>query len=43
MNNQLYKNQIRDPVCNMSVDPIKSAGSFLYQGTTYHFCSEHCL
>ena len=32
-----------DPVCGMMVDPAKAAGSFAYQGNTYHFCSEHCL
>ncbi len=32
-----------DPVCGMSVDPGKAAGSFGYQGKTYHFCSQHCL
>src|SRR6267142_2735667 len=31
-----------DPVCGMSVDPAKAAGSFDYKGTTYHFCSQHC-
>jgi Cu+-exporting ATPase len=32
-----------DPVCGMSVDPAKAAGSFDYQGRTYQFCSQHCL
>jgi Cu+-exporting ATPase len=32
-----------DPVCGMKVDPDHSAGSFEYQGTTYYFCSTHCL
>ena len=27
----------------MSVDPAKSAGSFAYQGVTYHFCGRSCL
>src|SRR5436190_1557207 len=32
-----------DPVCGMTVDPAKAAGHFDYQGTRYHFCSQHCL
>jgi Cu+-exporting ATPase len=32
-----------DPVCGMTVDPNNAAGSFEYQGTTYYFCSTHCL
>ncbi|HWQ38332.1 MAG TPA: heavy metal translocating P-type ATPase [Burkholderiales bacterium] len=32
-----------DPVCGMTVDPAKAAGSFDYQGKTYLFCSKHCL
>jgi P-type Cu+ transporter len=33
----------KDPVCGMDVDPNDSAGSAEFEGTTYHFCSEHCL
>jgi P-type Cu+ transporter len=33
----------RDPVCGMTIDPKKAAGSFEYQGETYYFCSTHCL
>ena len=32
-----------DPVCGMTVDPASAAGSFTHAGTTYHFCSRHCL
>jgi Cu+-exporting ATPase len=32
-----------DPVCGMSVEPAKAAGSSAYQGKTYYFCSQHCL
>jgi Cu+-exporting ATPase len=32
-----------DPVCGMSVDPASAAGSYAYQGRSYHFCSNHCL
>jgi Cu+-exporting ATPase len=27
----------------MTVDPATAAGSFTHDGTTYHFCSRHCL
>ncbi|MBA4062738.1 MAG: hypothetical protein C0501_03355 [Isosphaera sp.] len=32
-----------DPVCGMTVDPATAAGSSAHAGTTYHFCSAHCL
>jgi Cu+-exporting ATPase len=32
-----------DPVCGMTVDPARSAGSVTYEGTTYHFCCRRCL
>ena len=32
-----------DPVCGMSVDPAKAAGSHEYKGKTYYFCSPSCL
>jgi Cu+-exporting ATPase len=32
-----------DPVCGMTVDPATAAGSATHNGTTYHFCSRHCL
>jgi Cu+-exporting ATPase len=32
-----------DPVCGMTVNPATAAGSFTHAGTTYHFCSRHCL
>jgi Cu+-exporting ATPase len=32
-----------DPVCGMTVNPDTAAGAFDYQGTTYYFCSTHCL
>jgi P-type Cu+ transporter len=31
-----------DPVCGMTVDPDRAAGSAEYQGQTYYFCCEHC-
>jgi Cu+-exporting ATPase len=32
-----------DPVCGMTVNPESAAGSHEYDGTTYYFCSTHCL
>ena len=32
-----------DPVCGMTVDPDRAAGSYEYKGQTYYFCSTHCL
>jgi Cu+-exporting ATPase len=32
-----------DPVCGMTVDPVRSAGSHTHAVTTYHFCSRNCL
>jgi Cu+-exporting ATPase len=33
----------KDPVCGMDVEPKKAAGSTVYKGTTYYFCSLGCL
>ena len=35
--------EAKDPVCGMTVKPESAAGSFEHDGTTYTFCSEHCL
>ncbi len=32
-----------DPICGMTVEPAASAGRHEYAGTTYYFCSRHCL
>jgi Cu+-exporting ATPase len=32
-----------DPVCGMTVDPARAAGSHEHEGRTYWFCSKHCL
>ena len=32
-----------DPVCGMAVDPATAAGAHAHAGTTYYFCSRHCL
>lgn len=34
---------VLDPVCGMRVDPANAAGSVTYAGSTYHFCSSHCV
>jgi len=31
-----------DPVCGMTVDPQRAAGSFEYKGQTYYFCALGC-
>ena len=35
--------QERDPVCGMTVDPARAAGSYVYAGRTHYFCSDRCL
>ena len=32
-----------DPVCGMTVDPARAAGSWEYKGHTYYFCNPSCL
>ena len=32
-----------DPICGMTVEPAKAAGSHEHGGTRYYFCSRHCL
>jgi Cu+-exporting ATPase len=32
-----------DPVCGMTVDPAKAAGTAQYKGQTYYFCSKSCV
>ena len=32
-----------DPVCGMTVDPARAAGSYEYGGKNWYFCSRHCL
>lgn len=34
--------QVQDPVCGMSIDSNSAAGSSIYQGQTYYFCSTQC-
>ena len=35
--------EARDPVCGMTVDPVKTAHHAAHAGQTYHFCSARCL
>jgi P-type Cu+ transporter len=37
------KDSAIDPVCGMTVEPATAAGSYEYQGKTYHFCATSCL
>jgi len=32
----------KDVVCGMQVDPTKAAGTSVYNGKTYYFCSKAC-
>lgn len=32
-----------DPVCGMTVNAERAAGSYEYDGKTYYFCNPHCL
>jgi P-type Cu+ transporter len=34
---------VKDPVCNMLVDPATARGSAEHKGKTYYFCSPHCV
>jgi P-type Cu+ transporter len=34
--------KVKDPVCGMSVDPVKAAGKVEHKGKTYYFCSKRC-
>jgi len=37
------KTIVKDPVCNMDVDPATARGSAEYHGYTYYFCSPGCV
>jgi YHS domain-containing protein len=32
----------KDPICGMTVDEKKAAGSSVYLGKTYYFCAQNC-
>lgn len=33
---------VHDPVCGMDIDPATAAGTSVYNGETYYFCSLGC-
>ncbi|WP_174590923.1 YHS domain-containing protein [Methanocella conradii] len=33
---------VKDPVCNMEVNPTSPGAKETYQGKTYYFCCESC-
>ncbi len=33
---------MKDPVCGMDVEPVSAAGSSVYHGQTYYFCTKGC-
>ena len=33
---------VKDPVCDMDVDPESAAAKSEYQGVAYYFCAEGC-
>ncbi|CAN5433422.1 heavy metal translocating P-type ATPase [soil metagenome] len=35
--------RVLDPVCGMTIDPARAAGSTRYEGATYYFCAISCL
>jgi Cu+-exporting ATPase len=40
---KIGKTLVKDPVCNMDVNPATAAGSSEYKGQTYYFCSPGCV
>jgi Cu+-exporting ATPase len=34
---------VKDPVCQMDVDPAAAAGSVKHNGQNFYFCSKHCV
>jgi P-type Cu+ transporter len=43
-NPTVHENQkVLDPVCGMEVDPSAPAATLQHEGTSYLFCSTHCL
>jgi Cu+-exporting ATPase len=39
----IVQTAVIDPVCGMTVEPARAAGSVTHAGKTYHFCSQHCV
>lgn len=38
-----FAQKVTDPVCGMSISRVDEFTKFDYQGTSYYFCSNHCL
>ena len=36
-------NEVLDPVCGMTIDPAKAAGTSEYDRKRYYFCGKGCL
>ena len=36
------KDEQRDPVCGMTVDPARAAATLVHAGRTFYFCSTRC-
>jgi class 3 adenylate cyclase len=39
---RVLRSTVIDPVCRMAVDPQRSAGTLVYEGREYFFCSLEC-
>ena len=37
-----YQNNIKDPVCGMSIKPGMEKHNSLWKGDSYYFCASHC-
>ena len=35
--------EVKDPVCGMTIEKESASGSSEYEGKTYYFCSPGCL
>jgi len=33
---------VKDPICGMMIESTKAAGTSLFQGKTFYFCSTGC-
>lgn len=36
------RSRVSDPVCRMQIWPEKAAGTIVYEGRAYYFCTEAC-
>jgi len=39
----MTRERVRDPVCDMDVDPANATARVEYEGTSYYFCSARCV